>query len=530
MSNAPTQADYVVVGAGSAGAVVAARLSETGRSVVLLEAGPENKNKFTHIPAAFSKLFKTDLDWNYETPPQKGLGERSIFYPRGKVLGGSSSMNAMMWVRGFAADYDGWAREAGDGWNYDSVLSYFKRIEAIEDAAHPDEGSDGPLHIEKQRSPRGLTADFLDAAQAAGFSRERPNSAAPEGFSQTMVTQHRGSRWSTAEAYLKPARRRPNLTVVTGALAHRVVFAGTKAVGVEFSTGGQTSTVRAAAEVVLCGGATNSPQLLMLSGVGDADQLRSRGIDVVADSPEVGANLSDHLVCPVGYSVAGDTLFDAEKPRQLVDYLTRRRGMLTSNVAEAYGFIRSRPELEHPDVEIIFAPAPFYDEGLGTPDGHGIVAGPILVAPQSRGTVTLASSDPTAKPIVDPNYLSDTAGEDRAAMLAGLAVAHRILHSEPFRSKLGPIARPRTESATVEETLEQALEQNAHTLYHPTGTCRMGSDARSVVAPDLTVRGVTALRVADASVMPTIIRGHTHAPSVVIGERAADLIKAGTGA
>ncbi|WP_341257371.1 GMC family oxidoreductase [Gordonia malaquae] len=520
----PTQTEYIVVGAGSAGAVVAARLAERGREVVLLEAGPEKKDKFTAIPAAFSKLFKSDLDWNYQTAAQPGLGGRSIFFPRGKVLGGSSSMNAMMWVRGFAADYDAWAQAAGDEWGYASVLEYFKRIEAVEGSNDPDHGRSGPLHVSKQRSPREYTEMFLQAVEKAGYRREPANTASPEGFTETMVNQHRGARWSTSEAYLDPARSRKNLTIVTGALARKVVLDGTRAVGVEVSHGGRTQTIRASREVILSGGAINSPQLLMLSGIGAADQLRPLGLGVVVDAPEVGANLSDHLVSMFGYRVPSGTLADAEKPLQLINYLARRRGMLTSNVAEAYGFFRSRDDLELPDLEMIYAPAPFYDEGIGEPDGHGLVAGPILVAPKSRGTVTLTSADPTAKVLVDPKYLSDPDGADRAAMLQGLRVAHTILHTEPMRSVIGDMARPRRAASTLDETVAIALEQNSHTLYHPTGTCRMGSDERSVVAPDLTVRGVTGLRVADASVMPTIVRGHTHAPSIVIGERAADLI------
>nr|WP_228461762.1 GMC family oxidoreductase N-terminal domain-containing protein [Gordonia spumicola] len=522
----PTQAEYIVVGAGSSGAVVAARLAEKGRSVVLLEAGPEKKDKFAAIPAAFSKLFKTEMDWNYQTADQPGLGGRSIYFPRGKLVGGSSSMNAMMWVRGFRADYDAWARAAGDGWGYDSVLEYFKRIEDVEGSSHPDHGRGGPLHVSRQRSPRDATAQFLAAVEKAGYRREQANTASPDGFTETMVNQHRGARWSTSEAYLDSARKLPNLTVVTGALARKVVLDGARAVGVEVDHGGRVQTVRASREVILSGGAINTPQLLMLSGVGAAEHLRAHGVDVVVDSPEVGANLSDHLVCPVGYRVASGSLFDAEKPLQLIDYLVRRRGMLTSNVAEAYGFIRSRAELESPDLELIFAPAPFYDEGIGEPDGHGVVAGPILVAPRSRGTVTLTSGDPTARVLVDPKYLSDPDGVDRAAMLAGLRATHTILHTDPMRGVIGDLARPRRAASTVDETLAIALEQNSHTLYHPTGTCRMGSDSGSVVDPELRVRGVDGLRVADASVMPTIIRGHTHAPSMVIGERAADLISA----
>ena len=277
-------------------------------------------------------------------------------------------------------------------------------------------------------------------------------------------------------------------------------------------------------EVVLCGGAVNSPQLLMLSGIGNREHLADHGIDTVHESREVGQNLIDHLVAVLGFAVDGGSLFAAEKPKELVNYLLRRRGMLTSNVGEAYGFLRSRPELELPDIELIFAPAPFYDEALVEPEGHGVVFGPILVAPESRGQIRLRSADPHAKPVIEPRYLSDPGGVDRAAMMAGLRICARMAEAPALKDLLGPIARPRDCTELNEATLERALATCAHTLYHPLGTCRMGSDEASVVDPQLRVRGVEGLRVADASVMPSTVRGHTHAPSVLIGEKAADLI------
>jgi choline dehydrogenase len=500
-------ADYIVVGTGSAGSVVANRLSEDPSvEVVVLEAGPRDKDKFIHIPAAFAKLFRSEMDWDYLTEPQKELDGRQIYWPRGKMLGGSSSMNAMMWVRGFAADYDEWAEHAGEQWNYANVEKYFNRIES------------GPLVISPQRSPRSSTAAWLTAVQEC--------IDAPEGFCQTRVSQRRGARWSTADAYLKPALRRRNLTLYTEATATRVIFDGKRAVGVEFEQLGARRVVNARREVVLCGGAINSPQLLMLSGIGDSDQLAEHGIDVVAEAPDVGTNLLDHLVVPLGFDVPNDTLFAAEKPLQLVNYFVRRRGMLTSNVGEAYGFVKSRPELELPDLELIFAPAPYFDEGIGDPyTGHAVVMGPILLKPQSSGTITLRSADPKDKPIIDPRYLTDDAGADRAALMAGLRMTATIAKSAALKDVIGKIARPLRATSLDDETLERALNTCSHTLYHPVGTCRIGSDDASVVDPELRVRGVDGLRVADASVMPTIIRGHTHAPSVLIGEKAADLIR-----
>jgi choline dehydrogenase len=529
MRDNDVDADYIVVGAGSAGAVVAARLSEASDvRVTLLEAGPADKDKFIHIPAGFAKLFRTPHDWDYLTAPQPELGGRQIYYPRGRMLGGSSSMNAMMWVRGFAADYDEWAARAGEQWSFAAVAPIFRRIEAVEDAREDDEGRDGPLRISRQRSPRGLTEDFLVAAEHAGYKRERPNRPEPQGFSQTMVNQHGGKRWSTADAYLKPAVGRRNLRVVTEAQATRVVFEGVRAVGVEFRKAGMAHTIRARREVVLCGGAVNTPQLLMLSGVGDRQQLAQLGIPVVHEAPEVGKNLQDHLAAPLGYAVESDSLFGAERLGQLLNYLLRHRGMLTSNVGEAYGFVRSRPDLALPDLELIFAPAPFYGEGLTDPTRHGVAMGPVLLAPRSRGSVTLSSADPLAKPVVDPRYLSDAEGVDRAAMLEGLRLTHRIATSPPLADKLGGFLQPERSGADpdVAEVFAAVLAEHAHTLYHPVGTCRMGTDPASVVTPELRVRGVEGLRVADASVMPTIIRGHTHAPSVMIGERAAELIRA----
>jgi len=509
------ETDYVVVGTGSAGSVLANRLSaDPAVRVTVLEAGPKDKDKFVHIPAAFAKLFRSRMDWDYLTEPQKELNGRRIYWPRGKMLGGSSSMNAMMWVRGFAADYDEWGRLAGDEWSYAAVAPYFDRIES------------GPLLIAPQRSPRSSTAAWLTAVQQSGYRLEQPNCAAPEGFRATKVTQRRGARWSCADAYLKPVLRRPNLTLLTEATARRVVFDGTRAVGVEFDREG-TRVVRARREIVLCAGAINSPQLLMLSGIGDRGQLAAHGIGVVHHSPEVGQNLMDHLVTPVGFDVRRDSLFAAEKPLQLVNYLVRRRGMLTSNVGEAYGFVRSRPDLDLPDLELIFAPAPYFEEGLGDPCGHAVVMGPILLKPCSRGTVTLSSADPTAKPIIDPRYLTDPDGVDRAAMMAGLGITAKIAQAPALKNILGKVARPLGARDIGEETLQDALNTCSHTLYHPVATCRMGTDALSVVDPRLLVRGVEGLRVADASVMPAIIRGHTHAPSVLIGEKAADLIRTG---
>ncbi len=515
----PDVVDYVIVGAGSSGCVLANRLSaRVDVSVLVVEAGPADRTAAVHIPAAFSRLFRSPLDWSYDTVPQPELADRSIYWPRGKVLGGSSSLNAMMWVRGYAADYDAWAQLAGAGWDYEHSTRYFRRI-------------DDALHIEAQRSPRQHTARFLEAVDQLGLLRAEVNSAQPDGFVQTLVNQHRGSRFSASDGYLKPVQQRRNLTVLTGAQATRVLFDRTgdrpRARGIEYTRNGIFHTVRAAREVILAGGSVNSPQLLMLSGVGDGGELREHGIEVVADRAEVGKNLLDHLVSGLIVEVAGGSLLSADQPRQIVDYLLRRRGMLTSNIAEAYGFVRSDSRLALPDLELLFAPVAYVGQGLEKPPRHGITLGVLLEQPKSRGTITLGSPDPVAAPVIDPRYLSDPAGADRRAMLAGLRLADRILHAPAFRGVVGGYIAPQGgASMPEEERYVVALEQYAHTMYHPVGTCRMGADAASVVDPELRVRGVEGLRVADASVMPTIIRGHTHAPSLVIGERAAELILA----
>lgn len=533
------EADYIVVGAGSAGAALAARLSEDpGVSVLLLEAGPPDTALELHVPAAFSKLFRGRYDWNYDTVPQARLEGRTVYWPRGKTLGGSSSLNAMMWVRGFAADYDEWADAVGPAWSWTSLLPYFRRVERTQDALDDTQGSDGAQSVERQRDPRSHTAAFLEAAREAGHPVTDANLAEGQGFSQTMVSQRRGARASTADAYLRPARRRRNLRVVTNALARRVSFAAgegePRATGVYVEIDGVTRLARARREVILSGGAINTPQLLMLSGVGPAEHLAEHGIPVLVDSPDVGANLQDHLVAGLAPEARGGTLFGAERVGELARYLSSRRGMLTSNVGEACGFVRTEVADRVgmpgglPDIEIIFAPVPYVGEGLVPTPAEGITVGAILLRPRSRGTIRLASTDPHAKAVIDPGYLTDPDGVDETTMLAGLAECERLIDTEALRAVTtgGWIQPEGGESMTPAERAELSLRRYSHTLYHPVGTARMGTDAAAVVDAELRVRGVRSLRVADASVMPTVIRGHTNAPAIVIGEVAADLIRA----
>ncbi|MBU4464388.1 MAG: GMC family oxidoreductase N-terminal domain-containing protein, partial [Actinobacteria bacterium] len=516
------------------------------------------------------KLFSEPYDWSYDTVPQQNLEGRTVYWPRGKTLGGSSSLNAMMWIRGFAADYDEWADAAGPAWSWDALVPYFQRVERTEDPADPTQGVDGAQSIEHQRDPRPHTAAFLAAAREIGCDVTRPNLPSGQGFSQTMVSQHRGARASTADAYLRPANRRRALRVVTGALVRRVTFAEAsvpsrgaaemratgqaeddhgqnvlsstdsprlggaarpRATGVYVEIDGITRHARARREVILCGGAVNTPQLLMLSGIGPADHLAEHGIPLVVDSPDVGANLQDHLVAGLAPEAKGGTLYGAEKPLQLAKYLTTRTGMLSSNVAEAYGFVRTALADEAgmaaglPDIEIIFASAPYVGEGLVPLPGEGLTVGAILLRPRSRGTIRLASADPNDKAVIDPQYLSDPL--DASTMLAGLAVCEELVATEALGAVTtgGWIQPEGGERMTPTERAELSMRRYSHTLYHPVGTARMGTDASSVVDPELRVRGVDGLRVADASVIPTIIRGHTNAPAIVIGEVAADLLR-----
>ncbi len=515
--------DYVIVGAGSAGCVLANRLSaDPSVTVALIEAGGRDKKQEIQVPAAFSKLFRTPYDWAFTTTPQKHAADREMFWPRGKVLGGSSSINAMMWVRGHRADYDGWGV---DGWSYDEVLPYFHRIERRVGTNYAGTyGTEGPLWIEELRDPNPLTRVFLDACGEADLKAlHEMNEPDNTGFSPTPVTQHRGRRWSEADAYLHPVRKRPNLTVITNALVERIHTVtgedGPRATGVVYRTAdGTQTTVTAGREVILSAGAIGSPHLLMRSGIGDPDQLSAAGVDLVARSLEVGRNLQDHLAAGwIMHTPTPVTLVSAETLGQLVKYIATRKGMPSSNVAEAVAMVHTKPNLAGPDIEILFAAAPFLDHGATEPPGHGFTLGVILLQPRSTGTITLDG----AEPAIDPAYLSDDA--DLQTLIAGLKIAQKILESPSMVPHVGAPMRPDHEPVD-DADIERFVRQYAETLYHPVGTCRMGDDASSVVDGQLRVRGVAGLRVVDASVMPRIIRGHTNAPTIMIAEKASELI------
>ena len=519
--------DYIIVGAGSAGCVLAHRLSaEPDARVLLLEGGPDDRPKEVKIPAAFPKLFKTERDWDYATEPEPHLDGRALYWPRGRMLGGSSSMNAQIYIRGNRLDYDRWAELGNEGWGWDDVLPYFKRAEHNERGPSRHHGTGGPLNVADLRDPSPLSRAFVQAGIEAGLAANPDfNGDEQDGVGPSQVTQRKGTRWSTATGYLKPARRRPNLTVMTGAHATRVLFDGRRATGVEYRRDGGVETAEARREVILSGGAVNSPQLLMLSGIGPAAELQAHGIDVVHDLPGVGQNLQDHLSVTVLATCHQPlSLLAAESLGNVARFLVLKKGMLTSNVGEAGAFVRTATGLEAPDIQFLFAPVLYINHGLAAPPEHGFTVGVILLTPKSTGTVTLSSADPLAAPRITANYLSDAAGDDLRVLVEGVRLARRVIRSHAFdqyrKAELAPTADVDSDSE-----LAMFVRGIAETLYHPVGTCSMGIDAAAVVDPQLRVRGLDGLRVVDASVMPVIPRGNTNAPTIMIGEKAADLIR-----
>jgi choline dehydrogenase len=515
-------AEYVIVGAGSAGCVLAEALS-TRHSVALIEAGGDDRAPEVAIPAAFSKLFKTSRDWDFSTEPEPAATERSLYLPRGKMLGGSSSINAMLYVRGRPSDYDGWERGGASTWGWDSVLPYFRSMEGNSLGDDSYHGSSGPLRVENIRRPNELSRVFVDAAMAWGLEPNRDfNGARSDGVGFFQVTQRRGRRWSAADAYLRPALTRPTLHLVTAALVRRVLFTGTRAIGVEYEKDREVLSVEATREVILAAGTYGSPHLLQLSGVGDSDHLTSLGIDMVVPNPAVGQNLQDHPVAGVLYeSRFPGTLDDAEHAVELARWLLFRSGRLTSPVAEACAFVRSSPDLDEPDLQFHFAPVNFDAHGMTSHDGHAFSIGPVLVNPTSRGTVLARSPDPATAPAITTNCLSDRG--EVAALVRGIEIAREIVERTPFDRYRGEELKPGSDIRDP-AALEQYVRDNVELLYHPVGTCRMGSDEGAVVDPQLRVRGTEGLRVVDASVMPRVTSGNTNAPTMMIAARAADLI------
>jgi len=525
--------DYLIVGGGSAGCVLAARLSEDPSvRVALLEAGPPDRNVLIHCPAGLAVLARNgQANWAFETVPQPGLNGRRGYQPRGKVLGGSSSVNAMVYTRGHRSDYDHWAAEGNAGWGYDDVLPYFKRAEHNERGADAWHGNGGPLNVMDLRSPNRFGPVFVDAARQAGYAANPDfNGAEQEGVGLYQVTHRNGERCSVAKAYLTPVRARPNLHVITDVRVTRIVCDGRRATGVEFIQAGARQRLAATREVLVCAGALQSPQLLLLSGIGPRDELQRHGVALVHELPGVGHHLHDHVdVVQVVDAPELKDLFGlsftgiVRAAQGILEWRRHRRGMLTTNFAEAGGFIKSSADEAIPDLQLHFVIGKLVDHGRKTVFGHGYSCHVCLLRPKSRGRVSLISADPTAAPRIDPNFLADA--DDMQRLMRGFKLMRTILSQ---RALAGYAGRELATSARArsDDEIEAFVRGHADTIYHPVGSCRMGGGALDVVDAQLRVHGMQGLRVVDASIMPRIIGGNTNAPTIMIAEKASDLIKA----
>ena len=509
--------DYVIVGAGSAGCVLAARLSEDPDCrVLLIEAGPPDTNDNIHVPLGYLKLAGTEVDWHYWSAPEPNCGGRRLPLPRGRVLGGSSSVNAMVYIRGNHADYDEWG---ASGWSWDDLFPYFLRAEDNERGESEWHAVGGPLPVSDQRSGIAITPAFVEAGVEAGLARNEDfNGAEQDGVGMYQVTQRGGMRASAAVAYLHPAMERPNLTVLPNTLVHRVLFEGTRAVGVAAAQLGEVTEHRAEREVILCGGSYNSPQLLMLSGIGPAEHLTMREVEVVLDQPAVGENLSDHAATyAVWTTPEPESLLQALEPAALEEFEASQTGPFASNLAEAGAFARVGSGAPAPDVQFHVAGLQIVEEGLGDPDAHGVWVSPCLLTPASRGSVRLASNDPTARPVVRNRFYTDPA--DMPRMVEALRLMEEICGQPSLRPYSAE--RYNTPDADSDEALREHAARTTFPIYHPVGTCAIGS----VVDAELRVEGLEGIRVVDASVMPTVPRGNTNAPTIAVAERAAALIR-----
>ena len=524
------QADYIVVGAGSAGCAVACRLVESGARVTLLEAGPKDTNPRIHIPAALRPLLNHPvLNWNYSAEPVESAGGRRIGLPRGRVLGGSSSINGMLYVRGNPADYDGWAQMGCRGWSYDEILPYFKQSETYKQVGNTEiRGGGGPLKVEDYRTILPMTHRFVEAAQQAGFAYTPDyNGKRQEGVGYSQMTRRGRFRGSTAQTYLRAVKGDPNLDIITGALGGRLLFDGAKCVGMTYRQDGQDKEVRATKEVILCGGTYNSPHLLQISGIGAGAHLKDIGVEVRHELPGVGANLADHFGAKIKHRVRGEmtmnqlSRFPYVVP-EIAKYALFGNGALTFGVTSAIVFCRSREGLASPDLQLSFTPATPKDESQGALEKEpGATVTAIPVRAESRGTVMAKSADPCVYPAVTPSYLSDE--NDVNVLYSGVRIVRRIFDSPALKDvSMGEFA-PGSDLQSRDE-IRQYTRETGGTIHHPVGTCKMGEDPASVVDSRLRVHGVPGLRVIDASIMPTLTTGNTNAPAIMIGEKGAAMI------
>lgn len=520
--------DVIIVGAGSAGCVMANRLSEdSSRRVCLVEAGPPDKSPLIHIPLGLALLAKTrGIKWDFNTEPEPQLNNRRLYWPRGKTLGGSSSVNAMIYMRGHPADYDGWAKAAGSGWSWQRVREIFLAMEGNVALSDPHHGTKGPLTVSNLVHPNPLSRAFVQAGIECQLP-ENPdfNGASQDGVGLYQVTQQDGQRFSSARAFLDPVRSRENLSIETGVQVERVLFENRRAIGLRVM--GRDIFLRPGGEVIVCGGAVNSPQLLMLSGIGPGAELSRHGIDVLHDAGEVGANLADHLDIGVLASTRGREAIGVAPgllPRVIRSawaYAKHRKGELTSNVAEAGGFAKSDPARERPNLQFHFLPCLLRDHGRKTSFGYGVTLHVCDLLPKSRGRIGLAGRDPTLPPRIEANYLSHP--DDIGVLLNGLKFARRVLDAPSMKRHIKAELLPGPQAQT-DEALIADIRARAETIYHPVGSCRMGTDASSVVDPQARVRGVEGLRVVDASIMPSIIAGNTNAPVMMIAENVSRMM------